>query len=143
VSLGLLITTFCSGILHNFLYGMAKNKTTLCVALMLSQLTKVNFPILSSLASKDTSTNEQERVQGAVFATKGSGSEPLSPEQLSLSVCHTVPQGRWRHINTGTTTRQDILHISVIRFTLRIRIIFVRASQCSWTSSPGGFCPLR
>jgi hypothetical protein len=66
---GLLITTFCSGIMHNFLYGVAKNKTTLCVALMLSQLTKVNFPILSSLASKDTSTNEQGRVQGALFAT--------------------------------------------------------------------------
>jgi MFS family permease len=66
---GLLIVTFCSGTLHNFLYGVAKNKTTLCVALMLSQLTKVNFPILSSLASKGTSTNEQGRVQGALFAT--------------------------------------------------------------------------
>jgi DHA1 family tetracycline resistance protein-like MFS transporter len=66
---GLLITTFCSGILHNFLYGVAKNKTTLGMALMLSQLTKVNFPILSSLASKDASSNEQGRVQGALFAT--------------------------------------------------------------------------
>jgi hypothetical protein len=66
---GLLIMTFCSGTLHNFLYGVAKNKSTLCAALMLSQLTKVNFPILSSLASKGTSTNEQGRVQGALFAT--------------------------------------------------------------------------
>ena len=66
---GLLIMTFCSGTLHNLLYGVARNKTTLCVALMLSQLTKVNFPILSSLASKGTSTNEQGRVQGALFAT--------------------------------------------------------------------------
>jgi DHA1 family tetracycline resistance protein-like MFS transporter len=66
---GLLVATFCSGILHNFLYGVATNKTTLCVAMLLSQLTKMNFPLLSSLASKDASTNEQGRVQGALFAT--------------------------------------------------------------------------
>lgn len=81
---GLLIATFCSGILHNFLYGVATNKTTLCVALVLSQLTKLNYPILSALASKGTSVNEQGRVQGALFATNSIAYAvgPLSMEYI-------------------------------------------------------------
>lgn len=51
---GLLIISFLSGTTHNLLYGVAKNKQTLYVALSLSQLTKINgkfSSILSSLVS--------------------------------------------------------------------------------------------
>lgn len=65
---GLLVISFMSGTLHNFLYGVAKNKQTLYVALCLSQLTKTNTPILASLASKDATVNEQGQLQGALYA---------------------------------------------------------------------------
>lgn len=66
---GLLITAFCCGTLHNFLYGIAQSKSTIYIAFIVSQVTKTNMPILSSMASKHVSPNEQGRVQGALFAT--------------------------------------------------------------------------
>jgi Na+/melibiose symporter-like transporter len=77
---GLLVTSFLSGTLHNFLYGVARDKSCIYVAFSLSQLTKTNFPILSSLASKGASPNEQGQVQGALFALNALGSAigPLS-----------------------------------------------------------------
>lgn len=79
---GLLVLTFLSGTLHNFLYGVARNKTTIFWALLLSQLTKLNYPILSSVASKDAATTEQGRIQGALFAVSSIGYAlgPLSME---------------------------------------------------------------
>jgi MFS family permease len=61
---GLLVVSFLSGTLHNFLYGAAKNKTVITVAISLSQLTKLNYPILSSMASQGVCTDEQGQVQG-------------------------------------------------------------------------------
>lgn len=64
----LLVVTFISGTLHNILYGVAKAKSTIYVAFSLSQLTKINISLLSSLASKSAACHEQGRVQGALFA---------------------------------------------------------------------------
>ncbi|VEU33343.1 unnamed protein product [Pseudo-nitzschia multistriata] len=70
---GLLVLCFLSGTLHNFLYGAAKSKTTLMVALSLSQLTKLGYPVLSSLASRRVGANEQGQVQGALLALNALG----------------------------------------------------------------------
>ena len=64
----LLAVTFCSGTVHNFLYGIASTKTEITAALSLSQLTKLNYPLLSSLASQQVGLDEQGRVQGALLA---------------------------------------------------------------------------
>jgi MFS family permease len=64
----LLIVSFLSGTLHNFLYGIARDKTTITVALSFSQFTKLNYPVLSSLASKAVCADEQGQVQGALLA---------------------------------------------------------------------------
>jgi DHA1 family tetracycline resistance protein-like MFS transporter len=65
---GLLAVTFVSGTIHNWLYGVAKSKTDVTVALSLSQLTKLNYALLSSLASQQVGLDEQGRVQGALMA---------------------------------------------------------------------------
>jgi len=65
---GLLILTFLSGTLHNFLYGVARNKATITVALNLSQFTKLNYPILSSMASQHVGINKQGQIQGCLFS---------------------------------------------------------------------------
>lgn len=66
---GLLVSTFVCGTLHNFLYGVAQSKQAILLALILSQYTKLNFPLLSSIASRDASEAEQGRIQGALFAS--------------------------------------------------------------------------
>jgi Na+/melibiose symporter-like transporter len=76
---GALILAYSCGTLHNFLYGSASTKGTIYTALVISQLTKTNIPILSSIASKEVESNEQGRVQGALFAINavGNGVGPL------------------------------------------------------------------
>jgi Na+/melibiose symporter-like transporter len=70
---GALVLAFACGILHNFLYGSARTKYTIYAALILSQLTKINIPLLSSCASKEVDSHEQGRVQGALFAINAIG----------------------------------------------------------------------
>lgn len=66
---GLLIASYMCGTFHNFLYGVARSKETIYVAFVVSQFTKTNLPIISSLASQNVDPHEQGRVQGALFAT--------------------------------------------------------------------------
>eukprot|EP00980_Cylindrotheca_fusiformis_P008561 scaffold1820_cov129-Cylindrotheca_fusiformis.AAC.2 len=65
---GLLVASFVSGTLHNFLYGVSKDKKGIFAALCLSQFTKLNFPMLSSIASKGASKSEQGQLQGSLFS---------------------------------------------------------------------------
>jgi Major Facilitator Superfamily len=92
---GLLVVTFACGTLHNALYGLSRSTAGICAALLLSQLTKLNFPLLSSLASSSVEEHEQGRVQGALFATNAVASAigPLSMEWLY----------RWTKNNNNTT----------------------------------------
>lgn len=85
---GLLIATFVCGTLHNFLYGIAKTKGTIFAALMVAQLTKLNTPILSSMASKDASREEQGRIQGALAASNAIAYS-LGPLTMEFVYHHT------------------------------------------------------
>lgn len=64
----LLLVSFCSGTVHNLVYGLAPAKGILYFGLCLSQLTNTNNPLLSSLASKCVAGTEQGRIQGALFS---------------------------------------------------------------------------
>lgn len=92
---GLLIVSFISGTMHNLLYGLAKNKQTLYVALCLSQLTKTNTPILASLASKDATVNEQGQLQGALYAVNALSAAvgPLSMQFIYERTKDTIGPG--------------------------------------------------
>jgi hypothetical protein len=78
----LLVTTFACGTLHNMLYAVARCKGTIYLALIVAQWSRLNVPLLSSLASKDVTKNEQGRIQGALFATNAvaNAAGPLSME---------------------------------------------------------------
>lgn len=69
----LLVCTFVTGVVYNLLYGIAKRTTPIYCGMMLAQFARANFPLLSSLASKDASQSEQGRIQGAVCATNSIG----------------------------------------------------------------------
>ena len=92
---GLLVTSFLSGTFHNFLYGIAKSKTTIYVALSFSQLTRTNFPLLSSFASKNASVDEQGKVQGALFALNALGAAigPLCMQMVYSQTKHSRGPG--------------------------------------------------
>ena len=64
----LLVISFCSGAIHNFIYGVANTKWLIYFGLCLSPLTNINSPLLSSLASRNVSSTEQGRIQGALFS---------------------------------------------------------------------------
>lgn len=51
------------------LYGCSSEKTGISIAFVISQVTKLNFPLLSRMASKMVDQNEMGRVQGALFAS--------------------------------------------------------------------------
>jgi len=70
---GLLVVSFVSGTIHNLLYGLARNAGTITVALSLSQVTKLGYPVLSSLCSQRVGPHEQGRVQGALLALNALG----------------------------------------------------------------------
>ena len=65
---GLLVISFLSGTCHNACYALARGKGMIYVAFCLAQLTKTNFPLLSSLAANNVDKHEQGRIQGALFA---------------------------------------------------------------------------
>ena len=87
-----LILSFACGCLHNLLYGLASNKTTVCIGMIVSQLTKANFPLLSSLASRHDASR-QGRMQGALFAVGALGQAigPVIMKWLQTSVPSADP----------------------------------------------------
>jgi DHA1 family tetracycline resistance protein-like MFS transporter len=85
---GALILAFSCGTMHNFLYGSARTKVTIYAALIFSQLTKTNIPILSSIASKQVEPNEQGRIQGALFAVNAVGNA-VGPILVQFIAHHT------------------------------------------------------
>ncbi|KAL7572496.1 hypothetical protein ACA910_000322 [Epithemia clementina (nom. ined.)] len=90
----LLIITFVCGSLHNLLYGLAKSKQTIFVAIVLSQVTKLNLPVLSSLGSKQVSETVQGRIQGALSAC-GSMGAALGPLSMEFVYHHTKNKSRF------------------------------------------------
>lgn len=84
----LLLISFMCGSMHNLCYGLARSKGLIYVALCLSQLTKVNFPLVSSIASNNVSENEQGRMQGALFAVSALANA-LGPITLQVVYNHT------------------------------------------------------
>ena len=77
-----LIMSFVCGAGHNYLYGVARSMPTLYVALVLSQFTKTNIPLLSSQVSRAVHAHEQGQALSALFATNALASAvgPVSME---------------------------------------------------------------
>lgn len=79
----LLVIAFLAGTLHNFLYGVARSKALIYVALCLAQISKINFILISSVASTHVNRFEQGRIQGAIFAVTAVANA-VGPEILQI-----------------------------------------------------------
>jgi len=63
-----LIVAILFGTVHNFLYGIAHGKLLVFVAVSLSALTGMSYPIIASMQSYNCADYEQGRMQGAFFS---------------------------------------------------------------------------
>lgn len=93
----LLVTTFVCGMIHNFLFGAARPQTSpvwLYLAFILSQFTKVNGTLLSAMASRGVTQQQQGRVQGALFAMNALAAA-LGPWILEHEVYQRTQHFRW------------------------------------------------
>ena len=59
---------FAVGAIDNTMYGVARNKTTIYVAVALSTLTGMAFPTISAIKANNVAVNEQGRIQGALYS---------------------------------------------------------------------------
>ena len=97
---GLLLVTFVFGTIHNLLYGVATDKAEITLALSLSQVTKLSYPVLSSLASRRVGTDEQGRVQGALLGLNALAGA-VGPVAMNWIYVQTR-SGTHRHLGPGT-----------------------------------------
>jgi DHA1 family tetracycline resistance protein-like MFS transporter len=84
----LLMGTFICGTIHNLCFGLAKSKGMIYVALALSQLTKINFSLLTSMGSNTVGVTEQGTMQGALSSLSALANA-LGPVSLNLIYEHT------------------------------------------------------
>lgn len=82
---------FALGSLHNVLYGLAKNKATIFVAVAISSFGAMSFPTISAIKSNNVEPSEQGRIQGALYSLSAVASA-LGPVTLR-SVYHYTKDG--------------------------------------------------
>jgi MFS transporter, DHA1 family, tetracycline resistance protein len=59
---------FVLSAVHNVLYGLAKDKATIYVAVAVSSFGAMAFPTISAIKSNNVSSSEQGRIQGALYS---------------------------------------------------------------------------
>jgi MFS transporter, DHA1 family, tetracycline resistance protein len=114
----LLVMALACGGLHNTLYGSARSKNGIYAAFAIAQLTRMNFPLLSSLASRDVSAMEQGRLQGALFALNAVASAvgPLTMQWIYHETKHAT-----RRLGPGTMFYYGaILYVTAAVLAMRI-----------------------
>jgi DHA1 family tetracycline resistance protein-like MFS transporter len=82
---------FCLGSLHNLLYGLAKNKATIFVAVAISSFGAMSFPTISAIKANNVEPSEQGRIQGALYSLSALASA-LGPVTLR-SIYHYTKDG--------------------------------------------------
>ena len=88
----LLIVSFGCGCLHNLIYGLARTKGFLYVALCVSAFTHLDIALLSSVASRTVAPTEQGQVQGALFGL-GALAEAIGPISFNFVSKHSQAFG--------------------------------------------------
>jgi len=63
-----IIVAFLVGTLHNYLYGVAKKKSTIFISATIASLTGMSFPTISAIKANNVDELEQGRIQGALYA---------------------------------------------------------------------------
>jgi len=62
--------SFLAGFVVNLLYGLARTKSTIFVALLIAGFSQMSFPTISAIKANNVESNEQGRIQGALYSVK-------------------------------------------------------------------------
>jgi predicted MFS family arabinose efflux permease len=62
--------SFAIGTIVNLLYGMARHKSTIFVALLIAGFSNMSFPTISAIKANNVESFEQGRIQGALYSVK-------------------------------------------------------------------------
>lgn len=63
-----IVIAFLLGAVDNFMYGAAKNKSTIYVATVISSFGGMSFPTISAIKANNVEESEQGRIQGALYS---------------------------------------------------------------------------
>jgi DHA1 family tetracycline resistance protein-like MFS transporter len=76
--------SFAFGAVHSLLYGLAKEKVTIFVAMALGVGVTMAFPTISALQANNVTDSEQGRIQGALYSVQAiaSGLGPAAMRQI-------------------------------------------------------------
>jgi DHA1 family tetracycline resistance protein-like MFS transporter len=83
-----IVVAFFIGAFYNLLYGLAKDKTTIFIAVSLSTFLGMSFPTISAIKSNNVDESEQGRIQGALYSLSALASG-LGPVLLRIVYSHT------------------------------------------------------
>mmetsp|Transcript_5533 Transcript_5533/g.10131 ORF Transcript_5533/g.10131 Transcript_5533/m.10131 type:complete len:529 (+) Transcript_5533:180-1766(+) len=83
-----IVVAFFVGAFYNLLYGLAKDKTTIFIAVSLSTFLGMSFPTISAIKSNNVDESEQGRIQGALYSLSALASG-LGPVLLRIVYSHT------------------------------------------------------
>jgi len=61
---------FFTGFVVNLLYGLARTKSTIFVALIIAGFSQMSFPTISAIKANNVESSEQGRIQGALYSLK-------------------------------------------------------------------------
>ena len=86
-----IIVAFLVGAYHNYLYGVAKTKSTIFISATIASLTGMSFPTISAIKSNNVNELEQGRIQGALYSLSSLASA-LGPMMLRY-VYHKTKDG--------------------------------------------------
>jgi len=83
-----IVVAFFLGAVYNVLYGLAKDKTTIFIAVSISTFLGMSFPTISAIKSNNVDESEQGRIQGALYSLSALASG-LGPILLRIVYSHT------------------------------------------------------
>ncbi|GAX10547.1 hypothetical protein FisN_40Lh017 [Fistulifera solaris] len=79
-----IMISFALGTIHNLLYGLARNKATIFVAIAIGSGVSMAFPTISAIKANNVKDAEQGRIQGALYSVQAiaSGLGPTVMRQI-------------------------------------------------------------
>jgi DHA1 family tetracycline resistance protein-like MFS transporter len=74
-----IVIAFLLGAVDNFMYGVAKSKSTIYIATIISSFCGMSFPTISAIKANNVKESEQGRIQGALYSLQAlaSGVGPM------------------------------------------------------------------
>lgn len=79
-----IMISFALGTIHNLLYGLAREKATIFVAIAIGSGVSMAFPTISAIKANNVKDSEQGRIQGALYSVQAvaSGLGPTVMRQI-------------------------------------------------------------